>query len=59
MADELDATASAARLSLLAPHFDTGEFRPLPIALHFDLAQGDQAYQAVADQTPGRVVIRP
>jgi NADPH2:quinone reductase len=56
---KLDATASAARLRLLAPRFDTGEFRPLPIALHFDLAQGAQAYQSVADQTPGRVVIRP
>ena len=56
---KLDVTASAARLSLLAPRFETGEFRPLPVALHFELAQSQLAYRAVADHTPGRVVIRP
>jgi NADPH:quinone reductase-like Zn-dependent oxidoreductase len=56
---KLDVTASAARLSLLATRFETGEFRPLPVALHFELAQSQLAYQAVADHTPGRVVIRP
>jgi NADPH:quinone reductase-like Zn-dependent oxidoreductase len=56
---KLDASASAARLALLAPRFETGAFRPLPVARHFELAQSDRAYQAVANHTPGRVVIRP
>jgi NADPH2:quinone reductase len=56
---KLDASASAARLSLLAPRFETGEFRPLPVTRYFDLTQGEQAYRAVAEGTPGRVVIRP
>jgi NADPH:quinone reductase len=56
---KLDASASAARLALLAPRFETGEFRPLPVVHHFDLAQGELAYRAVADRAAGRVVIRP
>ena len=56
---KLDATASATRLTLLAPRFETGEFRPLPITRHFNLTDGAHAYRAVADGTPGRVVIRP
>jgi NADPH2:quinone reductase len=56
---KLDASASAARLALLAPRFETGAFRPLPVARHFELAQSERAYQAVANHTPGRVVIRP
>ena len=55
----LDVTASAARLALLTPRFETGEFAPLPIAQHFRLDQGEQAYHAVAGHTQGRVVIRP
>jgi hypothetical protein len=55
----VDASASAARLALLTPQFETGEFRPLPVARHFDLADGEHAYRAVAEGTPGRVVIRP
>jgi NADPH:quinone reductase-like Zn-dependent oxidoreductase len=56
---KLDVSASAARLSLLAPRFETGEFRPLPVARYFDLTQGEHAYRAVAEGAPGRVVIRP
>ncbi|MDT7589153.1 MAG: NADPH:quinone reductase [Pseudonocardiales bacterium] len=56
---KVDASASAARLALLTPRFETGEFRPLPVARHFDLADGEHAYRAVAEGTPGRVVIRP
>jgi NADPH:quinone reductase-like Zn-dependent oxidoreductase len=56
---KLDATASAARLALLAPRFETGEFRPLPVARYFDLADAEDAYRAVAQGVPGRVVIRP
>jgi NADPH:quinone reductase-like Zn-dependent oxidoreductase len=56
---KLDATASGALLSRLTPRFETGEFRPLPVARHFELADGERAYRAVAGRTPGRVVIRP
>jgi NADPH2:quinone reductase len=56
---KLDASASAARLTLLAPQFETGAFRPLPVARHFELAESEHAYRAVAEGTPGRVVIRP
>jgi NADPH:quinone reductase-like Zn-dependent oxidoreductase len=56
---KLDVSASAARLSLLTPRFETGEFRPLPVSRYFDLADGEHAYHAVAEGTPGRVVIRP
>jgi NADPH:quinone reductase len=56
---KLDASASAAWLALLAPRFETGEFRPLPVVHHFDLAQSALAYRAVADRAAGRVVIRP
>ena len=56
---KLDASASAARLALLTPQFETGEFRPLQVTRHFDLAQGGHAYRAVAEGTPGRIVIRP
>jgi NADPH:quinone reductase len=56
---KLDVTASAGRLSLLSPYFESGEFRPLPIARTFDLDHGHDAYTAVADHAPGRTVIRP
>jgi NADPH:quinone reductase-like Zn-dependent oxidoreductase len=56
---KLDASASAARLALLTPHFETGEFCPLPVVHQFDLSDGELAYQAVAEGAAGRVVIRP
>jgi NADPH:quinone reductase-like Zn-dependent oxidoreductase len=56
---QLDMVDSATRLTLLAPHFETGEFRPPPIAHRYSLDKGTHAYRAVADRTPGRVVIRP
>ena len=56
---KLDVTASGKRLALLAPYFDSGEFRPLPITRHYPLETGSEAYRAVTDRTPGRVVIRP
>jgi NADPH:quinone reductase len=55
----LDVTASAERLTLLTPYFDSGHFRPLPIARRYNLEQGRDAYTAVKDQTPGRAVICP
>ncbi|MEU0948656.1 zinc-binding alcohol dehydrogenase family protein [Streptomyces canus] len=56
---KLDLTESAQRLTLLTPYFESGEFRPLPVAHHFGLDDGRKAYTAVADQVPGRVVIVP
>lgn len=56
---KLDATASAARLVELTPRFESGEFRPLPVTRHFGLDDARDAYRAVAEGTPGRVVIRP
>lgn len=56
---QLDVTESAERLTLLTPFFERGEFRPLPVAHRFGLDDGPQAYAAVADRVPGRVVILP
>jgi NADPH:quinone reductase len=50
---------SAQRLQQMAPYFESGEFRPLPIATTYSLDDAAAAYQAVADHTAGRVVIRP
>jgi NADPH:quinone reductase-like Zn-dependent oxidoreductase len=50
---------SGRRLAELAPYFDSGAFRPLPISRSFGLNQGQDAYAAVAGGTSGRVVIRP
>jgi NADPH:quinone reductase len=50
---------SGARLAPLTPYFESGQFAPLPIARRYGLDQGTQAYQAVADRVPGRVVICP
>jgi NADPH:quinone reductase-like Zn-dependent oxidoreductase len=50
---------SARRLQEMAPYFESGEFRPLPIAKTYSLDDAAAAYQAVADHTVGRVVIRP
>jgi NADPH:quinone reductase-like Zn-dependent oxidoreductase len=43
----------------MGPYFESGEFRPLPIAATYSLDDAAAAYQAVADHTAGRVVIRP
>jgi len=57
---KLDATASAERLERINPHFERGQFRPLPIAQAFDLDQGPDAYRAVAEKKMrGRIVIQP
>jgi NADPH:quinone reductase len=50
---------SARRLEKMAPYFESGEFRPLPISATYSLDEAPAAYQAVADHTVGRVVIRP
>jgi NADPH2:quinone reductase len=56
---KLDASESAARLTMLAPYFERGDYRPLPVAHSFSLDEGQKAYRAVADGLPGRAVIVP
>lgn len=56
---KLGVVDSARRLQEMAPYFESGEFRPLPIAKTYPLDDAVAAYQAVADHTVGRVVIRP
>ncbi len=55
----LDVAECSARLSLLAPYFESGQFRPLPIADRYGLADGMDAYLTVEKRIPGRVVICP
>ena len=56
---KLTVVDSARRLQQMAPYFESGEFRPLPITTTYLLDDSAKAYQAVADHTVGRVVIRP
>src|SRR6201996_8501658 len=56
---KLTVVDSARRLREMAPYFESGQFRPLPIAKTYSLDDAAAAYQAVADHTVGRVVIRP
>jgi NADPH:quinone reductase len=56
---KLTVVDSAHRLQTMAPYFESGEFRPLPISTTYSLDDAAKAYQAVADHTVGRVVIRP
>jgi NADPH:quinone reductase len=56
---KLSVVDSARRLEQMAPYLESGEFAPLPIASTYSLDDAAAAYQAVADHTVGRVVIRP
>jgi NADPH2:quinone reductase len=56
---KLSMTDSARRLERMGPYFESGEFRPLPIAATYSLDDAAAAYQAVADRPAGRVIIRP
>jgi NADPH2:quinone reductase len=56
---KLGVVESARRLEKMGPYFESGEFRPLPIAARYSLDEADAAYQAVADHIAGRVVINP
>ncbi len=54
-----DLAASARILEALAPGFETGDYRPAPIAATFPLEEARSAYRKVQDGTAGRVVLRP
>jgi NADPH:quinone reductase len=54
-----DVVESGARLQRIAPFFDSGQFRPLPIVHRYSLENGMDAYLAVENRVRGRVVICP
>jgi NADPH2:quinone reductase len=56
---KLGVVESGSRLTELAPYFESGAFRPLPISRSYTLDEGQDAYAAVAGGTAGRIVIRP
>lgn len=56
---KLSVVDSARRLERMAPYFESGEFRPLPVSAGYALDDAPAAYRAVAEHTVGRVVIRP
>jgi NADPH:quinone reductase len=56
---KLDLIAAGDILEGLRPGFENGEYRPAPIAETFPLANGVEAYRAVAHGQAGRVVLRP
>jgi NADPH:quinone reductase len=55
----LDVAESGPRLSQLTPYFESGQFRPLPVANRYGLDHGMDAYLAVEEHVRGRVVICP
>jgi NADPH:quinone reductase len=54
-----DLTASALILDALAPGFETGDYRPAPIAETVTLADAAKGYAKVAAGTVGRIVLTP
>jgi NADPH2:quinone reductase len=54
-----DLVASAAVLQALTAGFESGDFRPAPIAARFGLAEAATAYAGVAAGAPGRIVLHP
>ena len=56
---KLTVVDSARRLEQMAPYFESGDFRPLPVTATHSLDDAVAAYRAVADHVVGRVVIRP
>ncbi|WAJ43187.1 zinc-binding alcohol dehydrogenase family protein [Mycobacterium sp. Aquia_216] len=55
----LNVVDSARLLQKMLPYFESGEFRPLPIAARYSLDDSPAAYRAVAGHIAGRVVINP
>lgn len=56
---KLGVVESARLMQAIAREFDNGKFDAPVIAHRYSLAQGREAYEAVAQGTPGRVVIVP
>jgi NADPH:quinone reductase len=56
---KLSVVDSAQLLQKMLPYFESGEFRPLPIAASYSLDDSPAAYEAVAGHLAGRVVINP
>jgi NADPH:quinone reductase-like Zn-dependent oxidoreductase len=51
---------SGSRLTEMAPYFESGAFRPLPISRTYGLDESQDAYRAVTSGGPaGRIVINP
>jgi NADPH:quinone reductase-like Zn-dependent oxidoreductase len=50
---------SGSRLTEMAQYFESGALRPLPISCAYGLDESQDAYVAVADGIPGRIVIHP
>jgi NADPH:quinone reductase-like Zn-dependent oxidoreductase len=55
----LGVVESGRLLAELAPQFESGAFRPLPISQSYGLDDGRDAYAAVAAGAAGRIVIHP
>ncbi|MDT5127707.1 MAG: NADPH:quinone reductase, partial [Mycobacterium sp.] len=55
----LGVVESGRLLAELMPYFESGAFRPLPISRSYGLDESQDAYQAVAGGTHGRIVIHP
>jgi NADPH:quinone reductase-like Zn-dependent oxidoreductase len=55
----LGVVESGRLLAELAPYFESGAFRPLPVHQSYGLDEGRDAYAAVAAGAAGRIVIRP
>lgn len=56
---KLDVVESGRRLAKLDPFFDSGVFRPLPIARTYPLEQGRDAYFDLVNGIHGRIVLQP
>lgn len=56
---KLSVVDSAHLLQKMLPYFESGEFRPLPTAARYSLDESAAAYEAVAGNLAGRVVINP
>jgi NADPH:quinone reductase len=55
----LGVAESGSLLNRLTPYFESGQFRPLPVAHRYGLDRGMDAYLAVEEHTRGRVVVCP
>ncbi|HEX6535816.1 MAG TPA: zinc-binding alcohol dehydrogenase family protein [Gemmatimonadaceae bacterium] len=55
----VDAVQSARILGALAPLFESGKLRPLPVVERYALSDAARAYARVANGAPGKVVLVP